>query len=114
MGFYQLTLNLIAAKGDQQVKNKSGATPYLSAATTNQLLMVQYYLGKAKDVIAKIEDINQVDSKGNTALHIAASLGYKKIIKFLMEEKADTTIKNAAGQTPLDEATPDILALLKA
>lgn len=51
-------------------------------------------------------DINQVDSIGNTILHYttrAVHSAADKAIEFLVEEGADTGIKNDMGETPLFE-----------
>ena len=42
----------------------------------------------------------QVDS-GQTALHIAARLGFKDITKLLLQRKASVTVQDSNGCTPL-------------
>ena len=39
--------------------------------------------------------------KKNTALHLAAENGHVLIVKYLVSEKAEATIKNDMGKTPL-------------
>uniref|UniRef100_A0A287AIS9 Ankyrin repeat domain 6 n=1 Tax=Sus scrofa TaxID=9823 RepID=A0A287AIS9_PIG len=55
-------------------------------------------------------------SAGDTALHIAAALNHKKVVKILLEAGADGTIVNNAGQTPLETAryhnNPEVALLL--
>ncbi|MHB1947858.1 MAG: ankyrin repeat domain-containing protein [Gammaproteobacteria bacterium] len=45
------------------------------------------------------------DSDGNTLLHAAARNGHLNVVKMLLSQKADTTIKNKGGFTAIDEAT---------
>ena len=49
-------------------------------------------------------DVNQTDSAGNTALHLAASKGYNRIIRLLVENGADLNVRNGKQQTPLAAA----------
>lgn len=59
-------------------------------------------------------DINQQDSKGNTALHYAVINGASFTARHLVVAGADTKIKNKAGQTPaglaLASGRSDIIA----
>jgi len=53
-----------------------------------------------KKQLTQGEDINQQATKsGYTGLHIATNKGDKKMIKFLLENKADPNIKDNKGQT---------------
>mmetsp|Transcript_53899 Transcript_53899/g.115764 ORF Transcript_53899/g.115764 Transcript_53899/m.115764 type:complete len:431 (+) Transcript_53899:117-1409(+) len=46
--------------------------------------------------------VRSVDSKtGNYCLHIAAQNGHKKLVEFLLAQKADVNAQNKKGQTPL-------------
>jgi ankyrin repeat protein len=49
-------------------------------------------------------DINQANSKGETALHGAASRGADSIVKFLVDHGAKLDVKTGRGFTPLDVA----------
>ena len=49
-------------------------------------------------------EINAVSSKGDTALHGAATQGYKQVIRLLVARGALLTVKNKLGQTPLEAA----------
>ena len=40
---------------------------------------------------------------GDTALHIACKKGRINVIKSLLSQGADTTVKNNVGNTPLDD-----------
>ncbi|DAZ94511.1 TPA: hypothetical protein N0F65_011864 [Lagenidium giganteum] len=48
--------------------------------------------------------VNFQDREGSTAMHLAASCGYLECVKTLLELGADITLRNAIGQTPLEEA----------
>ncbi|GMF38773.1 unnamed protein product [Phytophthora fragariaefolia] len=50
------------------------------------------------------ELVNFQDREGSTAMHLAASCGYLKCVKTLLTFGADITLRNAIGQTPLEEA----------
>lgn len=46
-------------------------------------------------------DINAVDEKGETPLHIAARIGRYSVVKQLLQYKPDLTVENHQGYTPL-------------
>ncbi|KAL8858999.1 MAG: hypothetical protein Q9178_004480 [Gyalolechia marmorata] len=48
--------------------------------------------------------IHGADLKGRTTLHEAARRGYGSIVKLLVDEGADLTLKNHKGWTPLEDA----------
>jgi len=48
--------------------------------------------------------VNTVDSRGETALHAAASLGSVRLVRVLLGAEADVTIKDKEGNTPADTA----------
>jgi ankyrin repeat protein len=49
-------------------------------------------------------DVNQADTGGNTALHLAASKGFNRVIELLVASGAQLSPRNAKGQTPLAAA----------
>ena len=49
-------------------------------------------------------DLRQANSKGETALHGAASRGADTIVQFLVEHGADLNAKTKQGFTPIDIA----------
>lgn len=61
-------------------------------------------IDKAKEFFTNKADINEVDSNGNTALHIAAKMNEPDLITFLVVKGADTELKNNDGDTPLHVA----------
>ncbi|KAG1710241.1 hypothetical protein DVH05_017246 [Phytophthora capsici] len=48
--------------------------------------------------------VNFQDREGSTAMHLAASCGYLECVKTLLGFGADITLRNAIGQTALEEA----------
>jgi len=55
-----------------------------------------------KKIIDKGTPINARTKIGHTALHIAAILNRHEIVKFLIDQKADPTIKDDNGDLPVD------------
>ena len=82
--------------------NHRGFTPLLNAAASGQVAMIQWSL--------ECDDarIDEIDSKGNCALHFAARYGHTDAVKFLLERNAELVkIKNDANtceKTALHEA----------
>jgi len=58
--------------------------------------------GDALQSIAHLVDIDVIDERGNTPLHIAAMCGNITSVKKLIEVGADPTARNHNGDTPLD------------
>jgi uncharacterized protein len=49
-------------------------------------------------------DVKAANPAGDTALHVAASLGYDTVVQFLVERGADVNVRNRRGITPLAAA----------
>ncbi|MBK6419315.1 MAG: ankyrin repeat domain-containing protein [Ignavibacteria bacterium] len=58
--------------------------------------------GNAMQSIAHLADVDVIDERGNTPLHIAAMCGNITAVKKLIEAGADPTARNHNGDTPLD------------
>lgn len=54
-----------------------------------------------------LEQINEIHTKGSTALHAACYHGHKEIVKLLLDRGARRTIKNEFQCFPYDEAKTD-------
>jgi uncharacterized protein len=50
-------------------------------------------------------DANAANQAGDTAMHVAAALGYDTLVQFLAEHGASVTAQNRRGITPLQAAT---------
>jgi uncharacterized protein len=61
-------------------------------------------LSIAKLAIELGGDVNQTDRDGNTALHLAASKGFNRVIQLLADNGATLNIRNRKGQTALAAA----------
>ena len=106
-------VRLLLAKGaDPKLATRSGISPVMAAAGLGS--REEDTTGRHKteaDIIASIEpclkagaDVNAVDSKGQTALHGAASKGYVQVVKYLAAHGANLGLKDKQGKTALDAA----------
>nr|XP_025039744.1 NF-kappa-B inhibitor delta-like [Pelodiscus sinensis] len=77
-------------------KEHRGKTPLLVAVTARQPAIVY-------DLILTGADVNAVDDKGQSALHLAATYGYPQVIQVLMslDFPHDLEMKDFEGHTPL-------------
>eukprot|EP00249_Psilotum_nudum_P036106 c6342_g1_i1 orf=390-2159(+) len=58
-----------------------------------------------RDALERDEEIiNELDSQGKAALHVAISTGRPELVQLLLEFSADLEIRNKAGRTALHEA----------
>jgi ankyrin repeat protein len=106
-------VGLLLEKGaDPKLATRSGINPLMAAAGLGT--KEEDTAGRFKteaDIIASIDlclkagvDVNAVDSRGETALHGAASKGYDQVIKYLAEHGANLNLKDKQGKTALDAA----------
>ncbi|XP_042553643.1 ankyrin repeat and SAM domain-containing protein 6 [Dipodomys spectabilis] len=97
MGNFQLVKE-IADEDPNHVNlvNGDGATPLMLAAVTGQLLLVQL-------LVERHADIDKQDSvHGWTALMQATYHGNKEIVKYLLNQGADVTLRAKNGYTAFD------------
>ncbi|MCL2102052.1 MAG: ankyrin repeat domain-containing protein [Fibromonadales bacterium] len=94
----------LLSKGACVDSMKDGYTALLGAAAiiktvseSRRMEVIDYLIKKGADVKAKTPH-------GKTLLHIAATLGYIEVIKFLALDKFDINIEDSDGKTPLMEA----------
>ncbi len=73
-------------------RDGDGNTPLHSAADA----------GAVEELLAAGADVNAQDKDGAVPLQIAIGVGNVAVVKTLLDHKADPTLKNAKGQTPLD------------
>jgi hypothetical protein len=59
-----------------------------------------------------VEEINQMEPNGSTALHVASYKGHEKIVELLLEKGASHSILNRYKNTPLEEAKTERIRTL--
>jgi ankyrin repeat protein len=116
---------LAAANVDPALPIKDGTTPLMAAAGIGRkagetrrntaFAMVpppddDRALEAAKIAINLGADVNAVNQAGDTALHGAASEGYRDIVQLLVDKGAKLDARNDRGQTPLAMTSADFLS----
>lgn len=87
----------------------------------NVLKSIDLLLDAGADINAQVTDsrtftakldtyVSGRDNEGRTALHAAAEAGWDRVVARLLERGADPDIRDAQGQTPLDEALEPVTA----
>ena len=97
---------------DLSLKPKSSLTPLLTAAGVNRFRMENAVpeddlLAAVKTAVELGADVNETDGGGNSALHGAAWIRSKKIIRYLVEQGADVNVVNKRRQSPIYIAQRD-------
>jgi ankyrin repeat protein len=95
---------LLEYGADVNALSKDGRLPLHDAALGGNAEAVNALMSSGADVTA------QTRREKQTALHIAAAWGRIEVIKLLISAKAPTSIKDAAGRTPLEEAVTNAQA----
>lgn len=138
-GYFDSTF-LLLARSNANLRNAAGRTPLMTAAERGNVDAVRAYENakafaanveveapklpkdEAKDAMATAKvfrniDIDLRDTKGMTALMLAASAGNRNVVEALIRLKAKTNIRDVKGQTAADLAArnghKDIAKLLK-
>ena len=103
---HQAAKLLLENKANPNLKNHLGGVPLIYAALNDHVEPARVFVkhGALVDV---------PDTKGCTALHIAADKGACKVVNLLLTSGANPLAKNAEGQTPLDMATIDVANLIR-
>lgn len=93
-GAKELLLRLIERKADLNAQNRQGKTALMYGAKRPNI----------ESTLALLEagaKIDIADNNKNTALHIAARNGFKRILEVLISYKADVNVQNNDGETPI-------------
>ena len=72
-----------------------------SKKLTPQELIRENRINEAKNEFVMPNDINGLDSEGNTVLHLAAEINDADLVTYFLFRGADPQIKNLDGDTPL-------------
>ncbi|CAF0952623.1 unnamed protein product [Rotaria sordida] len=75
---------------------------FYNACRNNNIDFVKYCL-QTKSV----ENVNQIELNGSTALHAAASEGHEKIVELLLQNGASHSVIDKNNCTPIDKAKTD-------
>ncbi|MBN3294648.1 IKBD inhibitor, partial [Polypterus senegalus] len=75
-------------------KEHHGKTPLLVAVTANQPYIVH-------DLLMLGADVNLVDDKGQTAIHLAATYGYLEVVLLSLATNINLEVLDFEGHTPL-------------
>ncbi|KAG4431327.1 hypothetical protein IFR05_013188 [Cadophora sp. M221] len=84
-------------------QGKSSYTPLQMCAYNGHLRALRRLLENLDSQHAQ-EEIDKVDSAGDTALHYATECGGPSAVEVLLDAKADPSIRNNAGLAPLHKA----------
>ncbi|KAI1169653.1 hypothetical protein F4777DRAFT_584691 [Nemania sp. FL0916] len=95
--YSEMTRLLLMGGADPNMKDESGKTPLMIAATENNVVAVTLLI----DGGANIEERDQ---GGNTALIVAAEWRNNNVVKVLLEKGADINTKNNNGETAIRSA----------
>ncbi|XP_069373804.1 ankyrin repeat domain-containing protein 22 isoform X2 [Paralichthys olivaceus] len=124
-GNLRMVRYLLDNQADVQLTNKRTCLHYVSKRTFSLLdylmisilmpiLLLGYFLMRQKQrqnvrlmevVLGSKVNVNAVDYKGNTALHLVCQRKSHYLVPLLLHRNADSSIKNNDGETPLDIAT---------
>lgn len=93
-----------------------GRTPLHWACATGKLRLAEMLLSRPGNVAV---DINATESRGKTALHIAAAHGRDDVVQLLLHYRLDIEARSDGGWTPLHNAcdkgsVPTVCVLLRA
>lgn len=93
-----MTEKLLAAQADVNIQNGSGATPLIAAVCMHNTSI-------AKQLLARGAKVNIKTKCGSTAVLFAICGGCPlEIVEALLRAKADITVKDSQGRSPLDHA----------
>ncbi len=106
-----LTLTKAAQSAVAAARNAKASSAIHDAAVNGELAMVRALVKNNPGLV-----FNKDDS-GETPLHLAAYMGHKDVVEFLLESKADVNAKDNSGMTPMHMASlygyKDVAELLR-
>lgn len=112
-----MTRLLIEKGANISVKTDDGITPFLFAAICGNVLKLYTFRAIVQKIISNLgatdvlrvlvengADINPRDTNGDTAFHHIAKGANPAVIRFLIDNNANKTIRNNDGKTACDIA----------
>jgi ankyrin repeat protein len=100
-GDVEMVKKILATKPDPDIRDALGGTALHDAIFQNNLEVIKLLLDYGFDINAA------VPSNGYTPLHYCVWAGNLPALNLLLAYKADRTIKDKNGLTPLEKATKD-------
>jgi ankyrin repeat protein len=100
-GQHRMAKALLKRGADRNARDSMQRTPLHLAAQQGQLACVVLLLGQPRKFKMTSAEVNAVDEKGITALHVAAFHGFEKICGVLLEAGARLDLKSSEGGSPL-------------
>lgn len=106
---------LVEGQAGLNYKGSDGRTPLIAAAACSDPSLG---LDSANLLIDKGAEVNQANTKGETALMLAAGNGNEKMVKLLLKKNADVQAQSGSGETAMNFAQRSgkgaVIALLEA
>ena len=99
IGNHRIFKMILESKGDIDQTSIFDETVMHIGCLTGTIGIVRLLLAERKEMV------NMKDITGETPLHRASYHGYEKIVKLLLEAKADPNLQNNDGETPLHRAS---------
>ena len=104
-GFIKMTETNPEISRDESIKNMRQRMDVIKNHGSLSVLLSYARAGKLvelKTVVEKRMSLDDVDNKGNTALHLAAKNSHDYVVRYLLNKKPSLMVKNKEGKTPLD------------
>lgn len=99
----------VYAKGIFSASKSSGGIAKLGKYTAQDLIVRRQY-ERAKEIL-NADNVNEIDSAGNTALHCAAEMDNGELVEYLLSIGADSSIRNRCGDTAIHIAVNNKCAI---
>jgi ankyrin repeat protein len=109
-----LVVNISACEGLKPDSQPTETIDLHTAALCGNLSVIQKTLEQQSSDTEKARIINEKDKQGRTMLHVACKYGREEVVKLLLKNGADMTIKDLQGHKAIELANESIRYLLQA